>query len=101
MKAAIGQKFGRGEITEAEHDQVLANFESDISTGVFAEVNPAWADVFAKAESLASSHAAANLCRSLDTLHVALALQLGATELCTFDQRQAVMARAVGMVVIS
>lgn len=98
MKAAIGQKFGRGEITEAEHDQVLADFESDLSTGVFAEVNPAWADVFAKAESLASSHAGTSLCRSLDTLHV---VELGATELCTFDLRQAVMARAVGLVVVS
>jgi predicted nucleic acid-binding protein len=65
-------------------------------SGVFAVTSPGWAGVFAKAESLATAHAA-NLCRSLDTLHVALALELGATEFCTFDQRQAVMAKAAGL----
>ena len=100
MKAAIGQKQGRGEITETECAEVMANFESDLAASVFAEAATAWVGVFAKAESLASAHAAANLCRSLDTLHVALALELGATEFCTFDQRQATMARAAGLPVV-
>ena len=100
MKGAIGQKHGRGEITEAERKAVLANLENDLATGVFAAMSPAWADVFAKAESLAAVHAATNLCRSLDTLHVALALEIGATEFCTFDGRQAVMAKAAGLVVV-
>ncbi len=100
MKSAIGQKYGRGEITETERDSVLANLENDLATGVFAAMSPAWADVFAKAESLAAVHAATNLCRSLDTLHVALALEVGATEFCTFDGRQAVMAKAAGLVVV-
>ena len=88
MKAAIGQKQDRGEISETARAQVLANFESDLAAGVFGGTSPAWAEVFMKAEGLASEHAATNLCRSLDTLHVALALELGATEFCTFDQRQ-------------
>ncbi len=100
MKAAFGQKQGRGDITETERDAVLANFESDLAAGVFAGTNPAWADVFAKAENLASAHAVTTLCGSLDTLHVALALELGATEFCTFDQRQAVMTKAAGLVVV-
>jgi predicted nucleic acid-binding protein len=100
MKGAIGQKCGRGEITEMERDAVLANSQNDLATGVFAEMGPAWDDAFAKAENLATAHAATNLCRSLDTLHVALALELGATEFCTFDGRQAVMAKAAGLVVV-
>ena len=100
MKGAIGQKHGRGEITETERDAVLTNLESDLATGVFAAMSPAWPDAFAKAENLAAVHAATNLCRSLDTLHVALALELGATEFCTFDGRQAVMAKAAGLVVV-
>ncbi len=39
--------------------------------------------------------------RSLDTLHVALALELGATEFCSFDLRQSRMAAAAGLAVIS
>ena len=100
MKGAIGQKYGRGEITETERNAVLASFENDLAAGIFAEPNPTWADVFTKAENLATAHAATNLCRSLDTLHVALALELGATEFCTFDGRQAVMAKAAGLVVV-
>ena len=100
MKAAIGQKLSRGEITEAERDQVLASFESDVAGGVFAETSPAWVDVFATAESFATAYAATTLCRSLDTLHVALAAELGATEFCTFDARQATMAKAAGLSVV-
>ena len=100
MKAAFGQKHGRGEITETERKAVLASFENDLAAGIFAGTNPTWADVFTKAENLATAHAATNLCRSLDTLHVALALEVGATEFCTFDGRQAMMAKAAGLVVV-
>lgn len=100
MKAAFGQKQGRDEITESERDAVLASFENDQAAGVFAGTSPTWTDVFTRAENLATAHAATNLCRSLDTLHVALALELGATEFCTFDQRQAAMAHAAGLVVV-
>jgi len=100
MKAAMAQRCGRGEITPEEHAQMVADFERDIGTGVFAVVAPAWPAVFADAESLADIHAAQNLCRSMDMLHVALARALGATELCTFDRRQTAMARAAGLAVV-
>jgi len=100
MKAAMARRCGRGEITAAEHAQMLADFERDIAAGVFAVAAPAWLAVFAHAESLANAHAARNLCRSMDTLHVALAQALGATEFCTFDQRQTAMARAAGLTVV-
>ena len=100
MKAAIGQKLGRGEITTMERDALLVDFENDISAGVFAVPAPDWPAVFARAESLAVVHSSSSLCRSLDTLHVALALELGATEFCTFDLRQAVMAKAGKLTVV-
>jgi hypothetical protein len=36
MKAAFGQKHGRGEITETERNAVLASFENDLAAGIFA-----------------------------------------------------------------
>ena len=60
MKAAFGQKQGRGEITETERKAVLASFENDLAAGVFAGTNPAWTDVFSRAENLATAHAATN-----------------------------------------
>ena len=32
MKAAIGQKYGRGEITATERDAVLIDFENDVAS---------------------------------------------------------------------
>jgi predicted nucleic acid-binding protein len=101
MKAAFAQKVGRGEITVAERDRLLAQLASDLVAGAFRPVSSAWDDVFAQAEVMADDFGAATLCRSLDILHVALALEMGATEFCTFDQRQAAMATAVGLQVVS
>ncbi len=100
MKAAFAQKYGRGEITAAERDGVMADFASDIASGVFAETFPEWPAVFTRAENLAAAHSATNLCRSLDALHVAVALELGALDFCTFDGRQAAMAKAAGLAVV-
>ncbi len=100
MKAAFGQKRGRGEISETERLAVMASFQGDLAAGVFTELSPSWTNVFTKAENLADAYAVTNLCRSLDTLHVALALEVGATDFCTFDQRQAAMAMAAGLAIL-
>ena len=100
IKSAIGQRYGRGEITASEHERLLADFANDIAAGVLAETAPSWPAVFTKAEALTAAHASANLCRTLDTLHVALAQELGATEFCTFDFRQAAMARAASLAMV-
>ncbi|MGA9564286.1 MAG: PIN domain-containing protein [Candidatus Korobacteraceae bacterium] len=49
------------------------------------------------AVELARQHVARLGCRTLDTLHVACALELGATKFWTFDQRQERLAKAVGL----
>ena len=75
--------------------------ESDLSTDIHERVTVSWPEVFATAEALSAAHGVGTLCRSLDTLHVALALELGAAEFCTFDLRQARMAAAAGLMVVS
>lgn len=101
MRSALRQKAGRGELTGAECDALIKQLDSDLASGVYARVTVSWPDVFTTAETLSAAHGVGTLCRSLDTLHVALALELGATELCTFDPRQALMATADGLRVIS
>lgn len=101
MRSALRQKVGRGEITRAECEALMADLDADLSSGVHLRATVVWADVFARAESLSHTHGTITLCRSLDTLHVALALELGATEFCTFDHRQCLMAAAAGLTVIS
>ena len=80
MRSALRQKTGRGEISDVECAAVLAQLDADLSGRVLKRVETRWPEVFAIAESLSERHAAGTLCRSLDTLHVALALELGTTE---------------------
>jgi hypothetical protein len=77
MKAAFAQKLGRGEITADARDRLLAQFASDLIAGAFKPVSSSWDDVFAQAEVMADDFGSATLCRSLDILHVALALKWG------------------------
>jgi len=54
---------------------------------------------FDLAIELARQHVARLGCRTLDTLHVACALKLGARQFWTFDQRQERLAKAVGLLI--
>ena len=100
MTSALCQKLGRGEITATDCLKLQSDLNLDITSNFFDSADPVWADVFHRAESLANQHGGSTLCRSLDTLHVALALELGATEFCTFDSRQTAMAKLAGLNVL-
>jgi len=54
-------------------------------------------DTFARAVTLAGRHTARRGTRSLDILHVAAALALGAEAFLTFDHRQHQLAKAEGL----
>jgi predicted nucleic acid-binding protein len=54
-----------------------------------------------EAERLSASHSEKLGTRSLDVLHVAAAVVLGAKEFHTFDTRQAKLAKAAGLKVKS
>lgn len=100
MRSAVRQKVGRREITLLECETLINQLHVDLSSGVYERTPVLWPDVFATAESVSAAHGISTLCRSLDMLHVALAKELGATEFCTFDHRQSLMALAAGLVVV-
>lgn len=100
MASALCQKQGSGEITASDCLKLQADLSRDSTSGFYDTTSPVWADVFQRAEALAKLHTTGTLCRSLDTLHIALALELGATELCTFDARQSAMAKLAGLNVL-
>ncbi len=88
---------GRGIISTAELRSVLGWLEDDLAAHRLARVPVDFASLFARAEELVSAHAARLLCRSLDVLHVACALQLECTRFVTADHRQLALAKTVGM----
>jgi predicted nucleic acid-binding protein len=100
--------FHRAEFCHALHQQVFLrrlspsesqlawiDFERDCATGLWMRVQfptSAWETT----ASLARSYGATLGVRTLDSLHVACALELKAERFWTFDDRQARLAEAVG-----
>ena len=99
VKNAIRLKAFRAEITAAEMNQSIAAFEQDIATGRWQRPAYTAATVEQKAEELSAGHSAVLGCRTLDIIHVAAALVLGAKEFVTFDGRQGALAKQVVLTV--
>lgn len=75
-------------------NRALADLQTDVDTGALVVVSVDWPDVHRLAETLSKRHTAAGGHRSLDILHVATALHLGAREFLTFDTNQVKLALA-------
>jgi len=97
IRTALRVKCGRGEISASELRSALADLQEDIDSGVLDRTAYESPSVFHKAEELSAKYAAVTLARSLDILHVASAVVLGAKEFITFDTRQASLASKAGL----
>jgi predicted nucleic acid-binding protein len=93
---AIYHHVFRGKMSVAEAQLALKNFELDSTTGSWVKVSvPETA--FETCGVLAQRHVPTLGSRTLDSLHVACALELRAQRFWTFDERQARLAEAVGL----
>lgn len=97
--SALRLKEFRGECTATEAGGALKLLEDDLRTGVLRMVAVEWNQVWKECCCLAQAHAALTGCRTLDALHVASALVLGAREFITSDHRQSACAIRAGLVV--
>jgi predicted nucleic acid-binding protein len=75
-------------------NRALADLQTDLDTGAMVLEAPDWLEVHRLAEGISKRHTIAGGHRSLDILHVATALQLGAPEFLTFDSNQRKLAGA-------
>ena len=80
LRNALRLRVFRGEITTGQRDAALNAFLADSAGGIYASANPALGEVMMEAERLSASHSEKLGTRSLDILHVATALVLGAAE---------------------
>jgi len=99
--SALRLKCFRGEACEEEVAVALGDIESDVAAGVLHMVSVEWDAAWLRCRILADAHAASKGCRTLDVLHVACALPLGADQLVTADGRQASLARKAGLRVVN
>ena len=98
---ALRCKEGRLEMTAADVAKALVDMRADLRSGFLVLREPDWNRVFAGTVRLSTAHAAKTLCRTLDAIHVATALHLGAREFATTDKRQSALATAAGLKVLS
>jgi predicted nucleic acid-binding protein len=93
---AIYQQVFRGQISDLDAQLAYANFERDCQAGGW--VLSALPELtFTTCIRLARQHGPTLGVRTLDTLHVAAALELKASRFWTFDDRQARLAEAEGL----
>jgi predicted nucleic acid-binding protein len=99
--SALKLKVFRGECDDEEANSALADIEEDVQSGVIRTVPCDWDEAWLQCRFLARTFAARTGCRTLDTLHVACALQLACRELVSTDKRQSDLARAAGLKVVN
>jgi predicted nucleic acid-binding protein len=87
-------------LSETSAQSVLAAFHIDLEQGLWALAEPAWEAVVARAERIAIDHTPRHGARAMDSLHLAFALQMGATELMSFDENQRHMGQAEGLALV-
>ena len=97
---AIRRNLAARHIRRSQALKALQTLRRDLRSGFYSQPAIDWPPVFQRAERLSRRHAGTLAVRSLDLLHVALALELQSTEFLTFDERQRRAAQAEGLKVM-
>lgn len=101
FRNAMRLRVFRREITPKQRDASLNLMRADLAGGVFQAISPALDAVTIEAEKLSAMHVEKLGARSLDILHVAMAIIVGTDVFITSDKRQASLAKAAGLKVRS
>jgi predicted nucleic acid-binding protein len=97
LRNALYRKRARREMTPAQLKKALKDLQRDLDGGVLHSPQLDWSEVWANANRLTAKYVLTTSCRTLDILHVAIALQLGVDSFGTTDQRQLLLARKAGL----
>jgi predicted nucleic acid-binding protein len=97
LRNTFNLAVARKRITVADRDALWRQFESQMRAGFFAESSIPAAELHDKARELSDRYTPKLATRSLDLLHVAAALLLGAKVFYSFDERQRHAAAGEGL----
>lgn len=94
---ALRLKLFRKEIDSERLNRILSDIGDDLNSGrlVFRPVN--WIDAFDKARSIGADVTAKTGCRTLDLIHVTIAVQWGCPTFLSADERQLAAAKMTGL----
>lgn len=94
---AIRLNVAAGVLDEVSASKCELQVESLQRSGKWQMVEPDWVRVFQRSMGFSRWHTSSLRTRSFDILHVAAAVELGATKFWSFDKRQWSLAREVGL----
>jgi predicted nucleic acid-binding protein len=97
LRNALRNSQAFGQITEQDRRAAFRQIDIDINEGILLHVPVEWTNVFRQADELSEKHAGRQGQRTIDLLHVAIALECGAKIFLSFDNRQKRLARAAGL----
>lgn len=97
VRNAWRNAVARGDMTALDCRIAFQQIEEDLREGLLIHTPVDWIEVFRCADELSEKHATTDGQRTIDLLHVALALECGAKTFLTFDTRQRKLARAAGL----
>lgn len=98
MVNALQLRLFRRELLAANTRAAYAAFRDDVTAGIFA-IKPMSEEVYAQARRLAERWTRTLGTRTLDIIHIASAMALGADAFHTFDERQRRLAKAAKLTV--
>jgi len=99
LRNALRNLTARGEIDEHDCRLAFRQIEDDLDSGLFLHLAVNWTETFHRADELSLQHPTAQGQRTIDLLHVAIALEARATTFLSFDRRQSRLAAAAGLIV--
>lgn len=85
--------------SQKEGTKMLRDLKSDLISGALVVMPAPWAQIHSGAERLSELYTDANGHRTMDILHVATAIELGAGTFLTFDGNQKKLAEKEGLLV--
>jgi predicted nucleic acid-binding protein len=97
LRNALRNLTAVGEISEQERRIAFRQIDEDLDSGMLLHIPVNWIATMRRAEELSAQHAARDGQRTIDLLHVAIAVEAGATTFLSFDRRQRRLAVAAGL----
>ncbi|CAN5592475.1 hypothetical protein BH18VER1_BH18VER1_06120 [soil metagenome] len=84
-------------MTDAECRLAFRQIEEDLQEEILVHTPVEWTNVFRRADQLGVQHAGAAGQRTIDLLHVSIAVEAGAETFLSFDKRQRKLAHGAGL----
>jgi predicted nucleic acid-binding protein len=97
---AFCQAERAGLLANGESRQVIRLLEQEVRLGYWPHVEFDWTDAVRTAGELRAENSLKMVIRSMDLFHVAIAVEVGADALLSFDTDQMALGEAAGLLVL-